>query len=52
MRRVALASCVAFLARPLGALVSGHLGDRLGRKRTLISTLLLMGISTVLVGCA
>ena len=42
---------VAFLARPLGALVFGHLGDKLGRKRTLISTLLLMGISTVLVGC-
>jgi MFS family permease len=41
---------VAFLARPLGSVVFGHLGDRLGRKRTLVVTLLLMGFSTVAVG--
>ena len=41
---------VAFGARPLGAILFGHFGDRLGRKRTLISTLLLMGVATVLIG--
>ncbi len=41
---------VAFLARPLGSAIFGHLGDRLGRKRTLIFTLVLMGGSTVAVG--
>ncbi|MGP3919226.1 MFS transporter [Nonomuraea sp. 10N515B] len=41
---------VAFFARPVGAILFGHYGDRLGRKRTLISTLLLMGIATVLIG--
>jgi MFS family permease len=41
---------VAFLFRPLGAILFGHLGDRLGRKRTLVSTLLLMGSATVAVG--
>jgi metabolite-proton symporter len=41
---------VAFFARPVGAVLFGHFGDRLGRKRTLISTLLLMGIATVLIG--
>ncbi|MEB4615380.1 MFS transporter, partial [Leucobacter sp. M11] len=41
---------VAFIARPLGALIFGHFGDRIGRKRTLITTLLLMGIATVLIG--
>lgn len=38
-----------FLARPIGALVLGHLGDRKGRKATLITTLLLMGIVTALI---
>ena len=42
---------VAFVARPLGAILVGHYGDRLGRKKTLISTLLLMGVATVLIGC-
>ncbi len=38
---------VAFLARPLGGVVFGHFGDRVGRKSTLVAALLLMGFSTV-----
>ncbi|MFB7910179.1 MFS transporter [Kitasatospora sp. NPDC056076] len=41
---------VAFLARPLGAVVFGHFGDRVGRKATLVVSLLLMGLATVAVG--
>jgi MFS family permease len=41
---------VGFVARPLGALIFGHYGDRIGRKTTLVVTLLLMGVSTVLIG--
>lgn len=41
---------VAFVARPLGSVLFGHIGDRLGRKRTLIATMSLMGASTVLIG--
>jgi metabolite-proton symporter len=41
---------VGFLARPFGGALFGHLGDRVGRKSTLIATLLLMGIATLLVG--
>ncbi len=40
---------IGFLARPVGAAIFGHYGDRIGRKSTLIATLLLMGISTFLV---
>ncbi|MFM0041769.1 MFS transporter [Paraburkholderia sediminicola] len=41
---------VGFLSRPLGAAIFGHMGDRVGRKSTLVATLMLMGIATVLVG--
>src|SRR6202045_430191 len=40
---------VGFVARPVGAFIFGHYGDRIGRKSTLIATLMLMGISTFLV---
>src|ERR1700731_3878840 len=40
---------VGFIARPVGAFIFGHFGDRAGRKAALISTLLLMGIATLLV---
>ncbi|HZS82726.1 MAG TPA: MFS transporter [Stellaceae bacterium] len=40
---------VGFLARPVGALIFGHYGDRIGRKATLIATLMIMGIATFLV---
>lgn len=41
---------VGFLARPLGGAVFGHIGDRIGRKKSLVITLLLMGTVTVLIG--
>lgn len=40
----------AFASRPIGAAVFGYFGDRLGRKKTLVATLLIMGLSTVCVG--
>lgn len=42
---------VAYAARPVGALFLGHFGDRVGRKQIMIFTLLLMGLSTFLIGC-
>lgn len=41
---------IAFFARPIGAAVFGHFGDRIGRKATLVAALLTMGISTVVIG--
>ena len=41
---------VGFVSRPLGGVVFGHYGDRLGRKNVLVVTLLLMGIATFLIG--
>lgn len=41
---------VGFCARPIGAMIFGHFGDRLGRKATLIATLLTMGIATTAIG--
>ncbi|MFF3830804.1 MFS transporter [Streptomyces sp. NPDC002458] len=41
---------VGFLARPLGGIIFGHYGDKLGRKKTLVITLLMMGISTTAIG--
>jgi MFS family permease len=41
---------VAFVARPLGGIIFGHIGDRVGRKTTLVMTLLLMGGATVAIG--
>jgi MFS transporter, MHS family, shikimate and dehydroshikimate transport protein len=41
---------VGFAARPLGGIIFGHIGDRLGRKRSLVLTLSIMGISTALMG--
>ncbi|WP_321915446.1 MULTISPECIES: shikimate transporter [unclassified Paraburkholderia] len=41
---------VGFLFRPLGGIVFGHFGDRLGRKRMLVITVMMMGLSTVAIG--
>ncbi|NGO42701.1 MFS transporter [Streptomyces ureilyticus] len=42
---------VAYAARPIGALFLGHFGDKLGRKKIMVFTLMLMGLSTFLIGC-
>ena len=46
-----LGYAVGFMARPLGAWFFGRMGDRLGRKRVLVLTISLMGVSTMLIGC-
>src|SRR4051794_15342361 len=48
---LALASfALAFLIRPIGGILFSHIGDRIGRKKTLVVTLTLMGVSTVAIG--
>ncbi|MFJ9348624.1 MFS transporter [Streptomyces sp. NPDC101237] len=46
-----LTYAIGFAARPVGAVVFGHFGDRLGRKKLLVISLLMMGLSTALIGC-
>ncbi|MEY9963619.1 metabolite-proton symporter [Streptacidiphilus sp. MAP12-16] len=46
-----LTYAIGFAARPLGALVFGHFGDRVGRKQLLVVSLLMMGVSSALIGC-
>lgn len=41
---------VAFIARPIGSMLFGHFGDRVGRKATLVGSLLMMGLATFLIG--
>ena len=41
---------VGFIARPLGGVVFGHFGDQVGRKRTLVIALMMMGVATTLIG--
>ena len=41
---------IAFFARPIGAMIFGHFGDRVGRKATLVAALVTMGLSTVVIG--
>lgn len=42
---------VGFVARPLGGIIFGHFGDKIGRKSMLVLTLMIMGVATVLMGC-
>jgi len=42
---------VGYISRPLGGVLLGHLGDRVGRKRVMVLTLLMMGLSALLIGC-
>ncbi|WP_037577170.1 MFS transporter [Phaeacidiphilus oryzae] len=46
-----LTYAIGFAARPIGALVFGHFGDRLGRKKLLVLSLVMMGASSALIGC-
>ena len=45
-----LTFAAGFIARPIGGIIFGHFGDKIGRKKTLISALMLMGISSTLIG--
>ncbi|MDB5512627.1 MAG: major facilitator superfamily 1 [Enterovirga sp.] len=42
---------VGYVSRPLGAILFGHFGDRIGRKTSLVATLLIMGVATFVIGC-
>ena len=42
---------IGFAVRPLGGIIGGYLGDKIGRRPVLITSLLVMGIATVLIGC-
>lgn len=42
---------VAYVARPVGAVVLGHYGDKIGRKKVMMFTIILMGVATFLIGC-
>src|SRR3954452_7427409 len=42
---------VGYVSRPLGAIIFGHFGDRIGRKVSLVATLLIMGLATFIIGC-
>ncbi|MET0862776.1 MAG: MFS transporter, partial [Nakamurella sp.] len=42
---------VGFLVRPLGGVIGGYLGDKLGRKPVLVASLIVMGVATFLIGC-
>src|SRR3712207_3162676 len=42
---------VGFFARPVGGIIFGHYGDRIGRKTMLVLSLLIMGVATFLIGC-
>ncbi|MEY9843611.1 MFS transporter [Streptacidiphilus sp. MAP5-3] len=46
-----LTYAIGFAARPVGALVFGHYGDRIGRKKLLVISLLMMGVASTLIGC-
>lgn len=41
---------IGYIARPIGGVLFGHLGDKIGRKVALVATLIIMGITTVLIG--
>jgi MFS family permease len=45
-----LSIALAFIIRPVGAILFGHIGDRIGRRKTLIATVTLMGVATGLIG--
>jgi MFS family permease len=45
-----LTFAAGFIARPIGGIIFGHFGDRIGRKKTLVTALILMGVSSTLIG--